>query len=231
MNFIRSSKHNTKFNNTTKQTNLNTFVNEYRRVLNLMLDDVWNNGYQWTTTNKKTNITINHKFNIKENKLEHPRFIDYNKFNVKTPLSARTKSFIVTQLCGILGASVEKQKKRLYVLNKLQSEDTPEYKLTKLKVKIKQNKPTKPDVSKTNLELSSKCCDYKETSGEFNSFLRLKYTGLPEIKIPIKYHRQSNKWKNKGQVMTSFLINPNFICIRWKCNQDKKTKGEVRGAD
>jgi hypothetical protein len=157
---IRTTNHSLKFSNTCKLSKLSEFIGEYRRVSGLILDQIWENGYTWKVKDN------DYEFNVKENKLEHPKFIDYNDFDIETTLSARALSSLVTQLCGIIGASVEKQRKRLY-----QWEKTPNKQLEK---KIQQNIPVKPNISQLNPELSSKCIDIEKVNGEFNYFVRLK---------------------------------------------------------
>jgi len=215
---IRTTNHTLKFSNTNKLNKLQEFISEYRRVSGLILDQIWENGYKWEVKNK------NYEFNVNENKLDHPKFIDYNSFDIKTNLSARALSSLVTQLCGIIGASVEKQRKRLY-----QWEKTPNSQLEK---KIEQNKPQKPDISKLNPELSSKCVDIEKVEGEFNYFVRLKSIGKDYgfIKLPVKLHKHNKKYKD-WELKNSFLLNENWINFRWETKVEKKQNGIVVGCD
>ena len=112
------------------------------------------NGYSWTTPEGELT------FNVSQNKLDHPRYIDYSGFDIETTLSARALSSLVTQLCGVIGASVEKQRKRLY-----QYETTPSEALAEA---IAENGPVKPDISRLNPELSSKCADIQNRMASSN---------------------------------------------------------------
>jgi len=215
---IRTTNHSLKFSNTNKLSKLSEFIGEYRRVSILILDQIWENGYKWNVKDKEC------VFNINENKLEHPKFIDYNHFDIETTLSARALSSLVTQLCGVIGASVEKQRKRLY-----QWEKTPNPQLEK---KIYQNIPQKPDISKLNPELSSKCIDIEEVEGEFNYFVRLKSIGkeFGFIKLPVKLHKHNKKYKS-WNLKNSFLINENWVNFRWETKVETKKEGIVVGCD
>ena len=175
-------------------------------------------GYKWMIND------VEHEFNVTENKLDHPRFIDYNKFKLDTTLSSRALSSLVTQLCAVLGASVEKQRKRLF-----QYEKTPNDQLLK---RIGQNIPIKPNISKLNPELSSKCVDIQKDDGEFNYFIRLKALGISfgHIKIPIKLHKHNRKFKD-WKLKTSFLITPTYINFRWENEVDAVKDGSIIGCD
>jgi transposase len=227
---IRTSKHNLNETNSEKLNNLDKFVKEYRRVAELILTNIWTNGYSWII--KKDGKEILKTFDVKNNLLDHPQFLDYNKFDVETTLSARVLSSLYGQLCGVLGASVEKQRKRLYIKEKLKQEGKVDLRLEK---KIKQNIPQKPDLENLNPELSSKCCDWQETNdGEFLGFLRLKCLGIVSaIKLPIKETKQSRKFSsNSWKMKTSFLISPTSIDVRWEKEEPKKKEiGTVVGAD
>jgi transposase len=141
-----------------------------------------------------------------------------------TTLSARALSSLVTQLCGVLGASVEKQRKRLF-----QYEKTPNSQLLK---QIEQNAPQKPNITKLNPELSSKCVDIEKDDGEFNYFIRLKSIGdsFGHIKIPIKLHKHNRKFKD-WKLKTSFLFTPTYINFRWENDAEAVKDGNVLGCD
>lgn len=224
---IRCSKHSISRSNRGKVTRLNSFIDEYRRVAGLYIDHIWERGYEWTDNKGEQKI-----FYIPDKQYEHPGFIDYNIIKVETSLSARALSSLVTQLCGILGASVEKQRKRLYILEKLLSEGKKPSK-SFLK-KIEENNPVKPSIHNLLPEISSKCADLEmKTDGEFNAFLRLKSIGesFKDIKIPIKFTKVSNKWMNKGKIKCSFQISKKFAWIRYEIENKIRETGETIGAD
>ena len=219
---IKTTNHTLKFSNKNKLDKLSSFIDEYRRVTKLILDDIWTNGYTWEIDGKI------HTFNVEKDLLEHPNFIDYNKFKIETTLSARALSSLVTQLAGIIGASVEKQRKRMYMFD-LQCNENKYNEL--LYRKICANKPQKPFVDNLNPELSSKCVDWQE-SGYFNGFLRLKSIGeIGHIKLPIKFHKHSIKYVDWTK-LNSYLIGKDFINIRWEKDIPKlKEDGRIVGVD
>jgi len=227
---IKSSKHTTKFSNIGKIKNLTLFIEEYRRVISSYLDHIWKYGYTWFD---KENIF--HEFNVNLNKLETPSFIDYNFITVETTLTARALSSLVTQLCGILGSSVEKQRKRLFILEQQKNKNIPRIKRKKLIERIKQNIPQKPSIKNINPELSSKCVDFiLKTESEFDGFLRLKsiFKDKTEIRIPIRFTKHSNFLKKMGVLKNSFLIKNNSIDLRWELpDTPLKSDGIIVGAD
>ncbi len=225
---IRSSKHSTKFSNTRKLDNLSIFITEYRRVAGIIVDDVWNNGYTWIYSGI-------HEFNIHKNKLELPKYLEYKKFSIETFLSARALSALCTQLTGTLKASVEKQRKRIYMLNKLKASSTPKKQRKLLGKKLRQNIPQKPNIKNLNPELASTCAEFIEKEGCFNGFLKLSSITKSKTKIlvPIKFSKHSNSFKdNSFQMMPSFLITNSSVDIRWKNESiESKTKGITVGGD
>jgi len=146
-------------------------------------------------------------------------------------LSARLKKCILTQVLGIVGASIEKQKKRLWQLNKSITEGKSCKQLLK---KIGQNAPVKPDLSNFSLELNTLCVDLRRLQNSpFDYFVQLKCLGkgIPSIRLPIKLHRADRKFQS-WRMLTSFLISENEIQIRYeKETPPKLEQGSVVGAD
>ena len=238
--FIRSVKHTLKFSNKNKKKKLNSFIQEYRRIAKLYRDYLWDNTFKYTHI--KENKLITSHFNSKI-KLDLPRFISTVKINkelnLKTILTGRAQKCCINQVLGILRGNVEKQKKRQFIINKLRSQSKKIPK--KLRRKTRINKPTKPNLDNLNPELNSLCIDFKEEHNEkefFNAFIQLKsFTtesrGLT-INFPIKYYRNTNKWRKQGQRLNSFLINNNYIEIRYEIEKKvkkKKKKNKKIGAD
>jgi len=228
MSKVKTSCHPVKFANKAKKDNLSLFIDEYRRVAQLVVDSIWESGYEWEDKKGK------HIFSIKQNELYFPSFIDYNKFKIDTFLTGRALSSLVTQVAGMISAECDKQRKRIYMLDKQKEEGKTKKQRKLLANRIKQNIPHKPSCSNMNVEVSSKCCDWLEIEGEFDGYLRLKSITKTktEIKIPVKYHKHSRKLSKDRQQLTSYLISKSNINIRWnKELPKKKTSGEVVGAD
>ena len=219
---IRTSKHTIKYSNQIKLSNLKDFLYEYRRVAALLLDYLWDNPH--TINNNILDIT-NHYYNC-------PNFISTTNLNIPTTLSARALKCCSTQVCSMIKSALEKPKKRQYMLQKLIKEGRP---TTKLQKAIDRQKIVKPDTTNIKAELNSICCDWKSlTNNHFDGFIQLKSIGKPfgKIRIPIKYHRHSNKLQSKGTLLNSFLISTKSIDFRWDIPNNKpKTKGIALGAD
>lgn len=224
---IKTTQHFLKELNTGKHEMLGEFISEYRRVGELIIDQIWTNGYKWITDNTE------HEFNISKNLLKAPSFIDYNDFNIETTLTARAICSLTNQICGMLGSATEKQRKRLYMLDEKKKEGASKKQRKLLAKKIKTNIPQKPNCEFMNAELSSKCIDWQETT--FGGVLRLKsiFKDKREIKIPLKFHNRDSVMKENRYIMkNSFLITTKKIDIRWEKESPKlKAEGLVVGGD
>lgn len=227
---IRTTKHTIKFSNVEKIHKLKMFIAECRRVSKLYLDYLWNHRIEYLSkdTTKVMDIT--------NNLLEHPTWVSTVDIEAKiegfkTNLSSRVKKCLINHVMGIIGASVEKQKKRLYMLEKMMKEGKKSS--NAFLKKLKDNVPVLPDIQYMNIELNSLCCNFRITDGKFNGYLELCSLGKTygKIRIPVKYHRNNRKYLN-WNMMTSFLISDNNIDIRWeKEDVPKKTEGIIVGAD
>lgn len=227
--YIRTSKHATKYANTGKKKLLGEFIDEYIRVAEIILDEIWENGYNWVGKDGKE-----YRFSAKEKLLKFPSFIDHNRFQFDSTLTARALKTMSTQLAGCIKSATEKQKKRLYILEKMKKDGVLREKRKKLIKKIKENAPRKPNIKNIRAELNSICCEFIETNGEFAGFLRIKsiFKDKREIKIPIKKHRHSIKLAKSGKRMNSFLVGKNNIDVRWEFEKPaKKEFGETVGVD
>jgi len=222
---IRASKHTIRFANQNKLNNYHQFLQEYRRVAALYLDYLWVTPISYTTKNGIKTLDIkNNLFNV-------PQFISTINIPIQSTLSARVIKCLTTQVLGITKAVLEKPCRRLYQLEKLTKEGKDSIKLQN---KINRYPITKPDIANINPELNSICCNLLETAGQFNAFLQLHSLGssFEKIRLPIKYHRQSNKWKTKGKPLNSFLLSGEEVTIRWDIpNKKKRISGKTLGAD
>lgn len=225
---IKTSKHSIQYSNQGKRDDLSLFLDEYRRVAGLVVDYIWDHGIE----------TEHGAFKVCENAYDLPKYLPtsvINQAGIETFLSGRTLKCLITQVRGILSASVEKQRKRLYVLNKKKEEGATRRERRLLARKIKTNIPQKPNVSAIRPELNSICVDFVEVEGEFDLFIRLKSITKTkiEIRIPIKYTRHSNKLKDKSKKMLpSILVGSSDVDLRWELKKTgKRTEGAVVGAD
>ncbi len=228
MTVTRTTKHfYQKDTNIGKINDVMLLLVEYRRVAKLILDDIWDHGYEFENENK-TKV-----FSVKHDQLELPLYIDYKKFNLETTLSARVLSSLVTQLSGIIRAATEKRRRMLYVRNKKLSQRKYSKYLKKL-LKTKAKTAVKPNLNNLNMELSSKNADIQKGKNEFDYFLRLKSLGIcEEICIPIRLHQVDHKFiQDDFLLMNSFLIGENSLNIRYNKKTEVKPVGEIiLGAD
>lgn len=220
---IRSTNHSIQNSNINKLESLSSFIDEYRRIAKIIIDEIWKSGYKWEVGDNKF------EFNLNKDLLNFPSFIDYNLFNLNTTLSARALSSLVTQLVGIIRSTTEKRRKRIFVYDKLCNENKYN---EKLQQNLQKFQVIKPNLDNLQCELSSKCVDWQKSNKEFNGFIRLKSIGesFGHIKIPIKFHRNNKKYKD-WKMMNSFLIEKDFVNIRWEKEISLKTEGIEVGGD
>jgi len=218
---VRSSKHTVKFSNFNKQQQLKAFLKEYRRVASLVLDLLWDRPFHWQ--DKELNIT--------KEKYDCPTFISTPNLNIETTLSARALKCCSTQVCGMIKSATEKPRKRQYMLAKLTEQGKTVENLLRA---IAKQKIVKPNTENIKAELNSICCDFIETDTNFNGFLQLKSIGKTygKIRIPIAFHRHSNRLKSKGKLLNSFLVSAKTIDFRWELPKKPiKKQGLTLGAD
>ena len=185
---VRSSQHRLKFANRGKQDEVFGLLCEWRRVMQSICDDIWENGYRWREADGW------HEFNVSNYKIDLPKYLDYNRFTVDTWLSGRMLSSLVTQLSGKLRAILSKQAARIYVFDRQCGEG--EYN-DRLWEKIEGGTPKKPDLSDAGIEISSKCADFNETpDGKFYGYLRVKSTGRQHVRIPVCRHSRLSKYRD-----------------------------------
>jgi transposase len=230
---IRSSNHTIRFANTEKQEGYAFYCKAYRNDGQQITDHIWNNGYTW-----KDKDGEEHVFNIQQNKLDLPSMLTSDvieKAGIETVLTGRSLKCCLTQISGMINAEVEKQRKRLYMLEKKKSEGQSKRRLKQLIKRIKENIPHKPDCSRINPELNSICCNYQDIESDmFDGFLRLTSITKTkiDIRIPIKHTRHSRELQQKGTLKASFLFREDSVDFRWEIpDVPKKTEGIVVGGD
>lgn len=218
MKIIRSTRHSLKFSNKIKLEKFGAFLSEYQRVGQFLIDEIWDNGYG--------------EFNIKKDVLDIPKYIDYKQFKIETPLSARALSSLATQITGVISASTEKRRRKLWLFEKLEKEGKPN-KNVKKQLASERFLIVKPKFSQT-AELSSKCIDISHDVKHFNFFVRLKSLGKEygHIKIPVKLTDRDTHWiKLGGTRLGSILFLKNELQIRYALEKEVKKNGLTLGAD
>lgn len=220
----RTTHHTLRYANTGKNESLMSLLAEWRRVMQLIADELWDNGYKWVEDG------ITHEFDVHSYKFELPKYLDYNRFNIDTWLSARMMSSLVTQLSGKLRGLLSKQSARVHVFDKNAGKGIFNEKLWE---RIENAMPGRPDYSDAGLEISSKCADFIETpGGKFYGYLRIKSSGTRIFKLPVC--RQSRMHKFIGEHWNrcnGYLIDEYGIQLRWQKDAELRTDGTKLGAD
>lgn len=228
---IRTSVHTIKFSNIEKKNNYKSLLEEGRNIIKIYIDYLWENGWTWEDENTK------HEFNIEKELYEYPKFLKITELERKiegfeSKLSSRFRNCLMKVACGALGASLEKQRKRKYILEKmLKDGETPSESFLK---KYKENLPIKPNLEKINIEVDSKCAKlFLKSSRSFDGWINLYSLGeTKKFNIPIKFHKHNKKFlKDDWRIKSSFLLKDNSIDIRYEKEVEKKEFGEVVGAD
>ncbi len=198
---IRSTRHHIKDLNDGKYTTYQEFLADYTTYVNAVISHIWNNGYD--------------EFDVSKNQLTLPKYINYNLFDINTPLSARAKSSAVTQISGIIRSAVEKQKRVNYINQKHDKS-------------LKNKTFSKPFVKNIRPMLSSKCMDWIDSDGKFMAFVRIKSIGKKygHIRIPIINHPRTTDIRLNG-----ISFGKSNIQVTWEFPTTPNHGSTVVGAD
>lgn len=215
---IRSSKHSLKFCNDHKLKDLSIFVDDYRLLVQQIIDYVWFKGYQ--------------SFSIQSNKLDCPSLIDSSYLKLfKSNYSERLKQCAGKQALSMISAATEKRRKQLWQLRKLQKESQN---CGYLQRKINLSPLIKPNASKINVELDSRFVDFEfNDQKEFLCFIRLSSIKKgSNVKLPIPHSVVFSKWNSLGSLKKSIRISKENVNFFFEIEEiEKKTSGETIGCD
>jgi IS605 OrfB family transposase len=185
---IKSSKITTKYSRTTKRSNLNVFIEEYRRVVKTFVDLIWSDETVRPLLDKQFTSQIN------------------------SWLSQRAIQCAGKQASSIVRGCKAKQNKRLYIINRLNKEGQFK-KARKLKEIYLKNTVSKPDISVIQPELDSRFVkiDLAGTTS-FDGWITLTSLGNKmSIKIPFKKHKHFNKMLEAGKLKSGIRVS-NTAC-------------------
>lgn len=205
---IRTSKISSYLTNIHKKQRLIEFIDDYKQVVQEFIDLLWNQ--------------LNDKY-------ECPKFVSTTDYH-HPALSQRAIKCASTQACSMVKAATEQKRKLIWTIEQLSK--NPNNDVSVLKEKLEKIKVVKPSLPyKFKCELNSICCDLLQRNGIW--FIQLKSIGkkFDKIRIPIKPHRQTLKWKKIGKVKNSFLVSENFVDIRFEVENKLKTEGRTVGLD
>ena len=214
---IRSTKHTLKYTNSGKRDLILLILAEYRTLVHLIINKIWDEGYE--------------KFNPLTKQLELQKLLPSafaNQFD--TWLSARLRQCAGKQALGMIRAATEKQRKRFFVLKKLQKKKKDHANLQRY---IDTHPLVKPTTKHINMELDSRFVDFSEQDSEFDLFIRLSSIGNKyQVRIPVKHHEVSRKWLAKGTLKKSIRVSERSLTLIYDVpDKKRKKKGRVVGCD
>ena len=215
---IRSSAHSLKFANKGKRQAIEEFLAEYRRLLQVIIDDVWQNGIPGLDVD------------IAKNRLSIPSFLPNDHLKTfDSWFTARMKQCVGKQACAMLKAATKKRKKQLWMLRKLQREGEPH---ERLQSKIGRQLLRKPNASNAKAELDPRFIDFQVGSTEFDVFVRVKTIGNGMmLKIPVKETKPSRKWSKQGTRKQSIRLSTDYLWFIYDVPDVEKTPGRIVGLD
>jgi hypothetical protein len=214
---IRSSTHSLKFANQGKRNEIASLLDEYKRLLEILVNDVWNNGVP------------GFDFDPRSNRLECPGLLPnaYLK-TFSSPLTARMKQCVGKQACSMILSALKKRSRQLYMLRKLQRENKNTSRLQRL---IDLRPLVKPTVGHVTAELDSRFIDIQSSPGEFNLFVMVRTKDGSEVKIPVKHTKVSRKWLEKGSLKNGVRLNTEAVTLIFDIPKPKPIKGQIVGCD
>jgi len=205
---IRSSSVSLKFSNFIKKESVSFFIDEYTKVVKEFVDILWDFD-------------------------DVPRLIPKGiTSKVTTWLSARSIQCCAKQASGIVRGTKEKNKRRLFIHNKLVNEGKLK-KARKLKKIIDSNKESKPDISNICPELDSRFVAISlDNNNSFDLWIVLKSLGNNlKLYLPFKRTKHFNKLLNKGKLKNCIRLSKNSMTLMFEIENTVKNVGGTIGVD
>lgn len=191
---IRSSKITLKFSNTNKLNKISLFVDEYKRVLSIFVNELWN---------------------VEEIKSLLPKEITGKIAD--SWLSARAIQCAGKQASGIVRGIRKKQSKRLWQINKFKS--TGQFKKARKLQKIYDSvKVSQPNINVVNPELDSRFVKIDlENKTSFDGWFTLSSLGNKlNIVVPFKKHDHFNSMLETGTLKDGVRLSKNNITLMFE---------------
>jgi IS605 OrfB family transposase len=206
---IKSTKTTLKFSNKKKINDIHLFIDEYRRVVGLFVDILW----------EMERIPSLLPKNITE--------------KINSWLSARALQCAGKQASAIVNGTKSKECKRTFIINKLNNEGKFK-KARKLKAINDKLKSSKPNINEVEPVLDSRFVKIDTKNDTiFDGWVTLSSLGNKiKIKIPFKYHKHYNKLKSNGNLKQTIQISKKNITFLFDIPEPKKiTNGITLGID
>jgi len=204
-----------KYTNASKKLEVKNIIQEYKNVMQQVIDMIWINDDVILNEKTPTLLTKQHQDNI------------------NTWLSARLVQCAGKQACAIIKGTRTKQQRRLFVLNELK-EKGHFAKARKLQKKIDNAKISKPTINNVRMELDSRFVkiDFNENT-TFDGWITLSSIGLSiKLNIPFNKHKHFNKLLNKGTIKKGIRLSEKDITFIFDIPRTpKKENGQTLGID
>ena len=215
--YVRSSKLSTKFLNKEKKQELYSILEESESLCRKFVEYFWSNS----------------------NLQNLPKYVGKDVYSLfSSTLHSYVKQCIARQALGIVKGTFEKQRRRLFIYNKLLKEQKFK-KARKLKQIIDSINLSCPEIK--NFELQLQSCptasrfEFAKNTREFDCWLYVSLSGtnLNRSYLPIKRTKHFNKWINKGGKLSSggVRLSRNFVTVSFTLEKQEKPNGLVKGVD
>jgi hypothetical protein len=196
---IRSTKTTLKFSNKNKLDTLHLFIEEYRRVVGLFVDILWDMEKVPNLLPKEITSRIN------------------------TWLSARAIQCAGKQASGIVRGTKVKEHKRQFIINKLNNECKFKQ-ARKLEAINNKLKSSKPNINEVEPVLDSRFVEIVlENETSFDGWIVLSSLGNKmKIEIPFKAHKHFNKLSSIGQIKQTVQLSKKNITFLFELPDPEK---------
>jgi IS605 OrfB family transposase len=206
---IKSTKTSLKFSNKNKLENINSFIQEYKRILKLFVDILWDL--------EKVPTLIPKEYTSK----------------IDTWLSARIIQCCGKQASGIVRGTKIKQKRRLFIINKLKEEKKFK-KARKLQKIYDDCKVSKPKINDIQVELDERFVKIDlDNKTSFDGWITLTSIGNKlKLVVPFKKTKHFNKILNNGNIKKGIRLSNKEITFMFEIEDVKpKENGKTLGID
>ena len=210
--FIRSSKTSSKFANEGKLITINSVIDEYKRVMSNFVDILW--GMEKIPSLLPKEITD----------------------QVDTFLSARAIQCCGKQASGVVRGTRQKQKQRLFVIQRLIKENNLKA-ARRLQKKYDSVKTTKPNINSVEMELDSRFVEVDfDTETSFSGYITISSLGnrsnmIGKIEIPFRSTRHLEKLRNKGKMTNGIRLSKKNITFMFELEPEENTGAGEIGID
>lgn len=206
---IKSTTSSIKFSNKNKLQTIHQFIDEYREVVSTFIDLLWDEEKIPSLLPKETTS------------------------QVSTWLSVRMVQCAGKQASGIVRGTQVKQKRRLFVINKLKEQKLYK-KARKLQKIYDECSITKPNIDQVCPELDSRFVDIDlNNDTSFDGWVHFGSIGNKiKLDIPFKKSKHFNKMLSKGEIKSGLRISKNQMTFMFDIEDaEKREVGDTIGID